>query len=557
MSIASEITRINSNISSAYAGCRLKHAQMPQTQDSAHLRETIDSIKTGGSAVMMYDYDGTVLYAYEKNQILGMSELPAPPVHSGLTAIGWSWTIEDIKDSVQRGDTVDVGCLYSTSNGKTRLYISLTEDMVSEFSDSSGSFEGIEIAFGIVQSFARQVAVSWGDGSGIYTTDRVVNTLNNATNYLASHIYYTDENTVFPLNFIIELEAGTRYQFGQHNGSGIVCSGAVNIQKALCKIETAENCFLNGGAFSGLTALESCAVHRSFSDDGMYSNCKSLKCAITEHTFGRSNTGSSGTFENCFSLKAICADKSNSLISDSKSGFGSYTYSLKRVNNISTLQKVNYMCFYNSGIEAIDLSECTYIDSNSFSGCGSLGTVSGSQKCTYIGSNAFYGCGDLKIIDLSRAENISPLAFYNCAKLQNADLSSVVNIGESAFYGCNSIKSIVLSDNTQAVGANAFRNCREVRNITLKGSCTIGSQAFNTEYYQNAALEWVDLTAYLTPESIPTLSSTFTNTFVTSNRKGRKVLFYVANAAMKAAFSSATNWSSGAEHFIVGSPAQA
>jgi len=48
MSIASEITRINNNIASAYTACNNKGATMPVTQNSANLASTIATISGGG-----------------------------------------------------------------------------------------------------------------------------------------------------------------------------------------------------------------------------------------------------------------------------------------------------------------------------------------------------------------------------------------------------------------------------------------------------------------------------------------------------------------------------
>lgn len=48
MSIASEITRINTNIANAYTACDGKGVTMPQTQNSANLATTISSIPSGG-----------------------------------------------------------------------------------------------------------------------------------------------------------------------------------------------------------------------------------------------------------------------------------------------------------------------------------------------------------------------------------------------------------------------------------------------------------------------------------------------------------------------------
>lgn len=60
MSIASEITRINTNIAAAYSACDNKGATMPQTQNSANLANTIGSISSGGGTSALDAYiDGS------------------------------------------------------------------------------------------------------------------------------------------------------------------------------------------------------------------------------------------------------------------------------------------------------------------------------------------------------------------------------------------------------------------------------------------------------------------------------------------------------------------
>ena len=60
MSIASEITRINTNIAAAYTACSDKGATMPQTQNSANLADTIDSIPQGGGDTPTAIVDGSI-----------------------------------------------------------------------------------------------------------------------------------------------------------------------------------------------------------------------------------------------------------------------------------------------------------------------------------------------------------------------------------------------------------------------------------------------------------------------------------------------------------------
>lgn len=56
MSIASEITRINGNIAAAYTALDGKGATLPETQNSANLADTIDTITTGGGGGSNYEY---------------------------------------------------------------------------------------------------------------------------------------------------------------------------------------------------------------------------------------------------------------------------------------------------------------------------------------------------------------------------------------------------------------------------------------------------------------------------------------------------------------------
>jgi hypothetical protein len=66
LSIASEITRINTNIAAAYSAASDKGAAMPQAQNSANLAATINSISGGSSTaagkdINLYDYNLVVM----------------------------------------------------------------------------------------------------------------------------------------------------------------------------------------------------------------------------------------------------------------------------------------------------------------------------------------------------------------------------------------------------------------------------------------------------------------------------------------------------------------
>ena len=88
---------------------------------------TIPSGGGGGSstsnAVNFYDYDGTIVNSYTATEFANLSELPANPTHEGLTAQGWNWSLADAKEYVSTYGKLDIGQMYATDDGDTRLYI--------------------------------------------------------------------------------------------------------------------------------------------------------------------------------------------------------------------------------------------------------------------------------------------------------------------------------------------------------------------------------------------------------------------------------------------------
>ena len=76
------------------------------------------------------DYDGTLLYTYTATDFLALTELPPNPTRQGLTAQGWNWTLADAKEYVGKYGALVIGQSYITSDGKTRIYITVTQSYV-------------------------------------------------------------------------------------------------------------------------------------------------------------------------------------------------------------------------------------------------------------------------------------------------------------------------------------------------------------------------------------------------------------------------------------------
>lgn len=128
----------------------------------------IKSIETGSGVVEskeykdvnFFDYEGTILYSYTWDEAKVMTELPPLPdrTSEGLVCQGWNYTLEDMMaqaDENGENGYADIGAIYTTDDGSTRIHIELTEE-----DDLSFEFE--------IQSTMQ---VLWGDGtSETYTT---------------------------------------------------------------------------------------------------------------------------------------------------------------------------------------------------------------------------------------------------------------------------------------------------------------------------------------------------------------------------------------------------
>ena len=118
--------------------------------------------------VNFYDYDGTLVKSYTKQEFLALNAMPANPTHEGLTAQGWNWSLVDAKSYVNDYGKLNVGQMYITSDGKTRIYIHLEEGRLNP-----------ELNLTFVES--GSFTVDWGDGTAIDTVSGEADTFGTKT----------------------------------------------------------------------------------------------------------------------------------------------------------------------------------------------------------------------------------------------------------------------------------------------------------------------------------------------------------------------------------------
>ena len=107
------------------------------------------------------------------------------------------------------------------------------------------------------------------------------------------------------------------------------------------------------------------------------------------------------------------------------------------------------------------------VDSSPDTGCG---TYNGrnmkffymplNNNVTSIESQAFSNCSSLQSITIpENVTSIESYAFYNCPSLQSINIpENVTSIGNSAFYNCSSLQSITIPQNVTSIGSQAFYN---------------------------------------------------------------------------------------------------
>lgn len=134
----------------------LKSGVTAHDASGAKITGTLDTAPPKESDINFWDYDGTLLYSWTLAELATKTELPPLPSHDGLICQGWNWTLADIKDA---GRELDIGALYITDDGKTRLYVDVDTETWDDF------------VLNYWQSNINTTTVDWGDGTTPETKD--------------------------------------------------------------------------------------------------------------------------------------------------------------------------------------------------------------------------------------------------------------------------------------------------------------------------------------------------------------------------------------------------
>lgn len=372
---------------------------------------------SGGGAVpikdvVFWDYDGTPLYSYTLTEANALTALPANPSHEGLTAQGWNWTLQDIKDQISEcpGGTIDVGQSYITDDGKTRIYVKIPDG------------EPLTFYVRLWCSAVGNCTIDWGDGNTELTTQ--TNTKSYAHTYAASGSY------------TIKLSVSTgSIKFVDNNGSDRIYGPYAKgyNRTRIKKIEFGSNILQIGDyALRDCFGLESITIPTSATDFGV--GVLSASYALKGVVFPKSDSytyGYGNILTDCFSLFFISQPKN-----------------MKMVNHGSA-----------KNLKRVTITKATFRQDNSYEGTGIRRAVYPSTGYTTIDNGKFRNCNMLEEFNIpSTITAIGSEAFKQCYSLSIITIpSSVTVINNSAFHTINGLQEVHVKPTTPpTLGTNVF-----------------------------------------------------------------------------------------------------
>ena len=436
--------------------------------------------------IRFYGPYGDLLYSYTLEEFSVLEDLPPLPEYNGLICQGWNWARERI---LAVNGEVDVGSLFITDDGSTRIYIELIE-------------EALNPKVGFEQSEAHGVAVDWGDGSELETSASYGSTL-------VSMEHQYKEAGSYIIRLIPQDDVSINLRGDAYNTKLLhKVMGYSNENKvygsAIKKLELGKGISALLTRCFNSTTLESVTI-----PDGItifataFQGCSSLKAVTIPRTV---TSLPSYAIRDCISLtKLIFSDSELSLSGTAFSGCNA----LKEVVVPGTVS-----------LNASDL----------FSDCRMLQRAIIHDGATIMGADMFYQCYALREVTLPQTlTELGGNAFMNCKRIEKMEIPDAVeSIPSSFMYGCDSLRKLKLPQNLISIGSNAFSGCYSLCEVTIPENVTeIGIERY-----------------YLLPTTPPTLANTNAFSGIGSNCK-----MYVPKGCLES-YQSAEKWSSFASYMI-------
>lgn len=352
----------------------------------------------GGSAgvspkeVNFYDYDGTCVHAYTVEEAQALSELPAGPEHPGLVFQGWNWSLEGVKGLTR---AMNIGAMYTTDDGTTRLYITLHEGRTSPM-----------LGVGVNGT----VTVDWGDGT---EPDVLTGTSVSATKWTPNHAYAASGDYVIRLTVDGEMAFTGDSSGYAHIMRNASVSDKINYayQRSLRKVEIGENVTtISKFAFNECYNLDAVVTHKGVELPDGYGMQRSGIHAFVIPS-GCDNIGNY-CFNSTPRLRVVSLPEGTT--------YGQDTFDGSAVQTLIDVLPLYKVCYQSGKLVAATISEnAASIEDSAFYQCYALSTpLFIPPSVASVGTYAFYQCYSLSYIDFTQHTAVPALsntnAFQGC-----------------------------------------------------------------------------------------------------------------------------------------------
>lgn len=401
---------------------------------------TVD-VPVGGLDVSFYDYDGALVAGYTAADFAALEALPENPSHDGLVARGWNWSLDEAKAYVAKYGLLNVGQMYATDDGATRVHIHIGEGLPE-------SRRAFTLAY--TQSEAGGVTVDWGDGSDPETDAE------NTDQQIHTHTYAA------PGDYVIRLRvtAGTlSFDSASSYASSVGIYGSRATTNAynnvrVRRIEIGEGVPVLGksslAVMNGLTSI-------------------TLPDTVTEL--------GSEAFYQCRKLEALVIPSSVTAISSSALRACPSLRRLSLPNSLTDWNATSSQFYEDYALESVAFPEGTLsVGQGCFNNCYGLRRVAIPEGVTSIGTSAFFNCYALTEVALPEGLlTVGGSAFKGCASLRRLSFpDSVTSIGDSVAENAVSLASVRFPANAVTLGVTMFNGCNALAEATLpEGMTTI------------------------------------------------------------------------------------
>lgn len=366
----------------------LKSGVTAHDASGAKITGTLDTAQPKESDINFWDYDGTLLYSWTLAELATKTELPPLPSHDGLICQGWNWTLQDIKDA---GRELDIGALYITDDGKTRIYVDVDTETWDDF------------VLNYWQDPRNATTVDWGDG----TTPETV----NKDSWIEHrHVYASSGSYVITMS----VKEGTTMRLGNgSNGRKLIANDETDSGRCamLRRVEVgARVTTITDQTFQFCSRLESISIPQNVGVEGYATFNQAMQLRVIAI---QSITNVYRTFYQCTNLRAI-------------TGTGMMNYTDKYIINNTAVRQINFDMTAANQAQALERVHIKAVNGQvrDFSACRSLLEVTIPADATTFVAAAFQGDNALRRVTcLGDIASIPAQVFQRCYPLRFVDFT--------------------------------------------------------------------------------------------------------------------------------------